>query len=69
MKYKITIERLIEDPEFAENLKEYNSDRSRYCGSNLVNRPSEFKVDRVLEVELTEEEYTKMKQEVITIFK
>lgn len=63
--YKITIKRLIENPKFEEERKEINYGRSRdipYEGYG--NRLFE---EKVLEVELTEDEFKAVKKAVIDV--
>jgi len=63
--YKLTITKTVENPDYKEQLKLYND---KWSGSNM-DYPQKYIPERSLEVELTDEEFTKLKSETIKIFK
>jgi len=74
MKYKITITKYDENPEYEKQMEKYNewydgSMRGRFPGGPSNDARPEREIEsRALEVFLTEDEYKKVKAEVIKIF-
>jgi hypothetical protein len=72
MKYKLTVIKYEEDKDYEKRLAEWkeNNDRnSRYHNERNEPMPINETATRSLEVFLTDEEYEKVKQEIIKIFK
>jgi hypothetical protein len=72
MLYNITVEKLIENPDFDKHLAEYKEATSRgygYSGQQQPLYPDKNISLRVLSVELTEEEYEAVKKSVLSTFK
>lgn len=65
MTYKITITKMDLNPNYKEEYEDYR-EKSRYGSAAL--EPIKNIESRVLDVELTEEEYKKVKAEVIKVF-
>ena len=65
MKYKLNIQKFIENPKYEEDLNEFEKNR-RYYGTDA--RPERFIGSTCLECELTEKEFTKFKAEIIKIY-
>ncbi len=74
MKYKLTIIKYEDNENYEKEMAEYkeNFDNRRmyggFTGENTKTLPNEVKAIRALEVILTDEEYVKVKAEVIKIF-
>lgn len=68
MRYKITISRIVEDAEYEAKVKRYKEENGRFGMGGSATYPEQFYSDRVLEAELTEEEYKKVKSEVYMVF-
>lgn len=73
MKYRLTVESFEANPQYEEELRTWNTDR--FLGRNVQfgfddgNRgPQPVKVDRTLQIELTDEEWEKVKQAVLETF-
>lgn len=62
--YKLLITRTIENPDYKEQLESYND---KWSGRNME-YPQKYIPERSLEVELTDEEFKKLKAETIKIF-
>ncbi len=67
MIYKIKIEKVLKNEDYEKELKEYR-ENSRYSNSTDRNHPEKEIIIDVLQVELLEIEYKKVKAEVIKIF-
>jgi len=71
-KYKITIIKYGENENYEEEMAKWKEENSGYgrgfYGKDTIESPSLVKAERSLEVFLTEEEYKKVKAEVIKIF-
>lgn len=63
--YRIKVEKIQPNPNYNDELREYNSISYRNIDSEM---PEKFKTVRCLEVELESEEYKKVKSEIIQIF-
>jgi|DEB19_MinimDraft_3_1074340.scaffolds.fasta_scaffold42258_1 hypothetical protein len=63
--YKLFITKQIENPDYEEQMKSYND---KWSGRNM-DYPLKYIAGRSLEVELTDEEFMKLKSETIKIFK
>jgi len=74
MKYKLTIIKYEEDKDYEAKLAKWKEHYEGYRPGRFMNEPSEpmpinETYTRSLEVFLSDEEYEKVKQEVIKIFK
>jgi len=72
MTYKLTIIRYAENKNYESEMAKWKEEQSinyRYRNEPILEPPSKEKAERSLEVFLTEEEYAKVKEGVITIFK
>lgn len=63
-KYHIIITRKVSNEEYQQQLNKYNED-TRYRNCNVGPEPQEMLTDKVLEVELTGEEFDRVKCSVI----
>lgn len=60
--YKLTITKYVENPNYEEELEE------RKKSYHSIPYPEQIKEVKALVVELTDEEFAKMKKEVLTVF-
>ncbi len=69
MSYQITIVKVEENSNFKEQVAEFQSNRNRFDMDRLSNEgPKRTIVKDVLVTELTEEQYKKVKTEIIKVF-
>lgn len=71
MKYKLTIIKYDKNPDYEAEMAKWKESQERnwgYRNEPMRDEPSIQKAERSLEVFLTEEEYAKVKGEVIKVF-
>ncbi|MFA6550885.1 MAG: hypothetical protein WCT36_06075 [Candidatus Gracilibacteria bacterium] len=71
MKYKLTVIKYEDNISYEKDMAEWKTKTEgyQYRGMDVVPQPDKETAERSLEVFLSDEEYEKVKQEVIKIFK
>ncbi len=67
MKYKINVQKFVENPKYTEQFEEYRQ-KTRYAGNFDAVVPSEIISTTALECELTDEQFTAIKKVVLDVF-
>lgn len=70
MKYKINIQKFIENPNYAVEKEKYDENKNRPTWNQQYDSPfpEKFIATTALDVELTDEEFKKVKAEIIKVF-